>query len=131
MNAQVNSFTGCPLPWHMKAPAGICMVFWPCTTGEALKWKVMPVPATPSSSAGVPLTVKSLGWTLDGSTGAPMLTTKSVTWVKTVLSQAGWVPITVHCASLADGDAAGVVVAVGVAVAVGVGVGVGVGVDAW
>ncbi|PYJ28204.1 MAG: hypothetical protein DME89_06940 [Verrucomicrobia bacterium] len=115
----------------MKAPAGICMVFWPCTTGEALKWKVMPVPATPSSSAGVPLTVKSLGWTLDGSTGAPMLTTKSVTWVKTVLSQAGWVPITVHCASLADGDAAGVVVAVGVAVAVGVGVGVGVGVDAW
>jgi len=86
----------------------------------------MPVPSTPSSSAGVPLTVKSLGWTLDGSTKAPMFTTKSVTWVKTVLLQAGWVPMTVHCASLADGDALGVVVAVGVAVAVGVGVGVGV-----
>ena len=106
---------------HTKAPAGIFMRFGPCTTGEALKWKVMvpPPPLIMSLSAGIPLTVKSLGWTLDGSTGAPMLTTKSVSWVKTVLLQGGWEPITVHCASLADGDAAGVVVAVGV------------GVDAW
>ena len=82
------------------------MTFGPCTTGEALKWKVMLVPPTPSPSAGVPLTVKSLGWTLAGSTGALIPTTKSVSWVKTVLSQGGWEPITVHCASLADGDAA-------------------------
>ena len=114
---------------HVKAPAGISIVFCPGVTGEALKWKVMPVPATPSSSAGVPLTVKSLGWTLDGSTGAPMLTTKSVSWVKTVLLQAGSEPNAAQGASLGVGVtvAVGVAVAVPMAVAVGVGVGVPAG----
>jgi hypothetical protein len=121
------------------------MRFRPGTTGEALNWKVMvmPPPLTVSLSAGVPLTLKSPGWTVVGSTGALMLTTKSVNWVNTVLSQAGWEPTTEQGGSMGVGDgvglegavavAVGVDVAVAVAVAVGVAVGVnvavGVGVD--
>src|SRR6476659_5864648 len=71
---------------------------------------------------GVPFTVKSLGWTVFGSTGALMATRKSVSWVKTVLPQGGWLPITEQGASLG----VGVTVVVGVAVAVAVGVTVAV-----
>ena len=127
---------------HTKAPAAIFMRFGPCTTGEALKWKVMvpPPPLIMSLSAGIPLTLKSLGWTLAGSTGALMPTTKSVNWVNTVLSQAGWEPTTEQGGSMAVGDGVGlggtvavtvavaVAVEVGVAVAVAVAVAVGVGV---
>jgi hypothetical protein len=106
------------------------MVFSPCTTGEALNWKVMlmPPPLTMSSSAEVPLTVKSPGWTVVGSTGALMLTTKSVNWVNTVLSQAGWEPTTEQGGSLGVGDGVGLEGAVAVAVAVAVGVAVAVAV---
>ena len=80
--------------------------------------------------------MKSLGWTVFGSTGALITIRKSVSWVKTVLPQGGWLPVTEQGASLgvgvtvAVGVAVEVTVAVGVAVAVGVGdtVGVGVGV---
>ena len=65
-----------------------------------------------------------------------MPTTKSVTWVKTVLSQAGWEPTTEQGGSIGVGLAVAVAVAVAiavaveVAVAVGVDVGVGVGLAA-
>src|SRR4029077_536050 len=84
-NVHVNSCTG---PWpQLKAPAGICMVFWPPTTGEVLKWKVMlrsPLMMI-SLSAGVPLTVKSLAWTVAGSAGSLRLTVKSVGAVPTIM----------------------------------------------
>jgi hypothetical protein len=116
------------------------MVFSPGTTGEALNWKVMVVPLMISLSAEVPLTVKSLGWTVNGSTAASMSTTKLVSCVETVPPQGGWLPITEQGGSLGVGVglavavavgvdvgvAVGVTVAVAVAVAVGVGVGVGV-----
>jgi hypothetical protein len=102
------------------------MKFRPCTTGEALKWKVIVPPPTISLSAEVPLTVKSLGWTLLGSTGANTLTTKSVSCAETVLPQGGWLPITEQGASLGVGI--GLEVAVAVAVAVGVTIGVAVAV---
>jgi hypothetical protein len=80
---------------------------------------------------GVPFTVKSLDWTLVGSTGAVMSTRKSVSWVKTVLPQDGTVPTTEQGASLGVGVGLGGMVAVGVTVAVAVGVGltVAVGVE--
>ena len=80
--------------------------------------------------------MKSLGWTVFGSTGALMATRKSVSWVRTVLPHGGWLPITEQGASLgvgvtvAVGVAVEVAVAVGVAVAVDIGDAVGVGVDA-
>jgi hypothetical protein len=84
-NVHVNSCTG---PWpQLKAPAGICMVFWPPITGEVLKWKVMlrsPLMMI-SLSAGVPLTVKSLAWTVAGSAGSLRLTVKSVGAVPTII----------------------------------------------
>src|SRR4029077_2177465 len=63
------------------------MVFWPPTTGEVLKWKVMlrsPLMMI-SLSAGVPLTVKSLAWTVAGSAGSLRLTVKSVGAVPTIM----------------------------------------------
>ena len=59
-----------------------------------------------------------------------MLTTKSVNWVNTVLSQAGWEPTTEQGGSLGVGVEVGLegAVAVGVAVGVGVELAVGVGV---
>jgi hypothetical protein len=107
------------------------MRFSPGTTGEALNWKVMvmPPPLTVSLSAEVPLTLKSPGWTVVGSTGALMLTTKSVNWVNTVLSQAGWEPTTEQGGSLGVGVGVGLEGAVAVAVAVGVDVAVAVGVN--
>ena len=120
-----------PVKRHTKAPAGIFMRFGPCTTGEALKWKVMvpPPPLIMSLSAGIPLTVKSLGWTVAGSTGALMPTTKSVSWVKTVLSQAGWEPTTEQGGSIGVGLAVAVAVAVAIGVAVEVAVAVAVAVE--
>ena len=63
------------------------MVFWPPTTGEVLKWKVMlrsPLMMI-SLSAGVPLTVKSLASTVAGSAGSLRLTAKSVGAVPTIM----------------------------------------------
>ena len=63
------------------------MVFWPPTTGEVLKWKVMlssPLMMI-SLSAGVPLTVKSLAWTVAGSAGSLRLSVKSVGAVPTIM----------------------------------------------
>ena len=130
MKVQLKPSKERPVKRHTKAPAGIFMRFGPCTTGEALKWKVMvpPPPLIMSLSAGIPLTVKSLGWTLAGSTGALMPTTKSVSWVKTVLSQAGWEPTTEQGGSIGVGLAVAVAVAVAIAVAVAVAVAVEVAV---
>jgi hypothetical protein len=50
------------------------MVFWPGTTGDVLKMKrivVLPL-MTVAEFAGVPFTVKSLGWTVPGSTGGSL-----------------------------------------------------------
>jgi len=96
------------------------MVFWPGTTGVVLKWKAIVVLLLMSVSelAGIPLTVKSLGSTVAGSTGSLTLTMKSV----------GAVPvITPPQAGLVTWQPVGVDVGVGVAVAVGVGVAVGLG----
>jgi hypothetical protein len=81
-----------------------------------------------SLSAGVPLTVKSVGWTLLGSVGSLKLTEKSTGCVLITLSQLGSVMFTKQ----ADGVGVGLggTVAVGVTVAVRVGVTVGVGVGA-
>ena len=130
MKVQLKCSKERPVKRHTKAPAGIFMRFGPCTTGEALKWKVMvpPPPLIMSLSAGIPLTVKSPGWTLAGSTGALMPTTKSVSWVKTVLSQAGWEPTTEQGGSIGVGLAVAVAVAVAIAVAVAVAVAVEVAV---
>jgi hypothetical protein len=78
-----------------------------------------------SPFAGIPLTVKSLGWTVAGSTGSLRSIMKSVGAVPVItLPQAGlvtWqgigVPVGVEVAA-----AVAVAVGVGVAVAVGVGV---------
>ena len=64
------------------------------------------------ASAGIPFTVKSVGWTVAGSTGSLTLTSKSV----------GAVPvITLPQAVLVTEQPVGVGVGVGVAVGVGVG----------
>jgi hypothetical protein len=98
----------------------MCIVFWPCTAGDVLKWKrivVLPLMMT-SLFDGLPFTVKSLGWTVAGSTAPVSSTEKSVGGVKTVIPQAG----------LVTEQGAEVGVGVGVAVAVTVAVGVGLGV---
>jgi hypothetical protein len=61
-----------------KAPAGMRMVLRPGTTGEMKKWKVIVVLAfvTATEPDEIPLIVKSLAWTVDGSTGSLMFTTK-------------------------------------------------------
>ena len=131
MKVQLKCSKERPVKRHAKAPAGISMRFRPCPTGEAVNWKVMvsPPPLIMSLSAGIPLTVKSLGWTLAGSTGALMPTTKSVSWVKTVLSQAGWEPTTEQGGSIGVGLAVAVAVAVAIGVAVEVAVAVAVAVE--
>ena len=67
-NTQVKS-TGGP---QSKAPAAICIVLTPGTTGDVLKMKAIVVFPfiTAAESAGIPFTVRSLGWTLLGSTGS-------------------------------------------------------------
>ena len=84
---QVNSDTG-PPP-QLKAPAEICIVLRPCTTGEVLKVKsIVALPFDKITEfAGVPLTVKSLASRVAGFTGSLTLTTKSVGGVTTSLPQ--------------------------------------------
>jgi hypothetical protein len=67
-NVHVKS-TGGP---QSKAPAGIRIVFRPPTAGDVLKWNVIVILplATIAESAGIPFTVRSLAWTLVGSTGS-------------------------------------------------------------
>ena len=131
MKVQLKCSKERPVKRHAKAPAGISMRFRPCPTGEAVNWKVMvsPPPLIMSPSAGIPLTLKSLGWTVAGSTGALMLTTKSVNWVNTVLLQAGWEPTTEQGGSIGVGLAVAVAVAVAIAVAVEVAVAVAIAVE--
>jgi hypothetical protein len=52
---------GRPLLEHVKAPGGISIVFCPGITGEALKWNSIVDPPPLALSAGIPLTVKTLG----------------------------------------------------------------------
>jgi len=81
--------------------------------------------------AAIPLTVKSLAWTVAVFTASLRLIMKSTGWVLMVLLQAGVVGVTEQPAgvgvAVAVAVAVGVNVAVGVAVAVGVGVGVPAG----
>ena len=87
----------------------------PCVTGVVLKWNTMVMfPfCKAKASAGMPFTVKSVDWTVAGSTGSLTLTMKSV----------GAVPVITP-------PQAGLVTWQGIEVAVAVGVGVGV-VPAW
>ena len=83
--------------WRRIVPAAMCIVFEPCTTGDVLKVKV--IVALPFDKvamfAGVPFTVKSLGWTLFGSAASLKLTTKLLGAVPTTkLLQAGSVLVT-------------------------------------
>ena len=75
---------------------------------------------TVAESAGVPLTVKSLAWTVVGSTDSLTLIMKTVGWVNTTPGQE---VVTEQGAGVGVGVAVGVAVGVGVTVAVGVGVG--------
>lgn len=90
-NSQVKSNTG---P-QSKAPAGMLMVLRPGSTGELLKWKVIVVLsfATTTDSAGAPLILKSLAWTVEGSTGLLTFTTKSLGRVKIVIPHEGLVTV--------------------------------------
>ena len=93
----MNSNIGISSEARRIAPAGISIVCKPCVvTGVLLKWKV--IVALPfdnvSESAAIPFTVKSVGWTVDGSAGSLKLTTKSTGWVVITLLQAGSVVVT-------------------------------------
>jgi hypothetical protein len=90
-NSQVKS-TGGP---QSKAPAGMPMVLRPDTTSEMLKWKVIVVLpfVTTTESAVAPLILKSLAWTVDGSTGLLTFTTKSLGRVKMVITHEGLVTV--------------------------------------
>jgi hypothetical protein len=90
----------------------MCIVLRPCTTGVVLKWNtiVMFPFCKAEASAGIPFTVKSVGWTVTGSTGSLTLTMKSV----------GAVPVITP-------PQAGLVTWQDIEVAVGVGVGVALG----
>ena len=80
-NVHVKSNTGMLSEMRLNAPAAICIVCRPCvTTGVLLKWKVMVrLPLDKAKLfAGVPLTEKSLAWTVAGSTASDRLITKSV-----------------------------------------------------
>jgi hypothetical protein len=78
------------------------------------------------ASAGIPFTVKSLAWTVAGSTGQLRSILKTVGGVKKVVPQGGLV--TKQGEEVGVGVAVGVDVAVAVGVDVGLDVGVGVGV---
>jgi hypothetical protein len=106
------------------------MVFWPCTTGDVLKKKravVLPLMSV-AEFAGVPFTVKSLGWTVPGSTDSLTLISKTVGCVLITLLQDGRLEITEQPVGVGVGVGLRGTVAVGVAVAVAVGVTVGVNV---
>src|SRR4029077_7375638 len=76
--------------------AGMCIVFVPSTTGELVKPKV--IVAFPFDKvavfAGVPLTVKSVGWTVLGSAASLRLTTNDEVCVLITLLHAGTVLVT-------------------------------------
>jgi len=74
--------------------------------------------------AAIPLTVKSLAWTVAVFTASVRLIMKSTGWVLMVLLQAGVMVVTEQPVGV--GVAVAVAVAVGVAVGVAVAVGVGV-----
>jgi hypothetical protein len=80
-------------------------------------------------SAGMPLTMKSVGWTLLGSVGSLRLTVKSTGCVLITLPQPGLVMYTKQTDGVGVGLGGTVAVGVTVAVRVGVAVGVGVGVE--
>ena len=104
------------------------MVLRPCVTGVVLKWNAMVMfPFCKAKAfAAVPFTVKSVGWTVAGSTGSLTLTIKSVGAVPVItLPQAGLVT----WQGMEVAVAVGVGVNVAVAVAVGVNVAVAVGVN--
>ena len=99
----------------------------PCTTGDVLKEKrivVLPL-MTVAEFAGVPFTVKSLGWTVPGSTASLTLISKTVGWLNITLGQE---VVTEQPAGVEVGVGLGGTVAVGVAVAVAATVGVAVAV---
>ena len=101
------------------------MVLRPCVTGVLLKWNTMVMfPFVKAkASAGMPFTVKSVGWTVAGSTGSLTLTMKSVGAVPVItLPQTGLVTWQGIEVGVGVGVAVAVAVNVGVAVAVGVGV---------
>ena len=96
-NVQLNSRIGSLFEAWRIAPASICIVFSPSTTGEVVKVKsIVWFPFDKVAvSAGVPFTVKSLAWTVDGSAGSLRLTVKSVGAVPiTRLPQAGSAVVT-------------------------------------
>ena len=90
---QLNAKFGALSDWRLNAPAGIFIVCGPCTlTGEVLKWKVivaLPLLKVGARFDGVPLTVKSLAWTVAVFTGSVRLITKFTGWVLMMLLQAG------------------------------------------
>jgi hypothetical protein len=61
VNVQWKPSKECPLLEHEKASRGISIVFCPGITGEALKWNSIVDPPPLTVSAGIPLTVKTLG----------------------------------------------------------------------
>lgn len=127
MKVQVNSYTHPPGSPQGNAQAGMCIVFWPCSTGEMSKWKISCVPPLKKVTefAGIPFTMKMLA-------GIPFMgtltsTVKSVGGIPTTLPpHGGELPMTEQPAG--DGDGVGGTVAVDVAVGVGLGGNVAVGV---
>jgi hypothetical protein len=105
------------------------MTFDTWFTGVLLKWKV--IVALPllskNESAGIPFTVKSLAWTVAGSTASVTLIIKSRGRIVTMPPQPEWVTEQDEGVAVALG--VGVDVGVAVAVDVGVAVAVGVGVE--
>ena len=122
---KVQVTSGVPPILQLKAPGGMCMTLRPGTAGEVLKWKTMlTLLKFVKLSAGVPLTMKSVGWILLGSVGSLKATEKSTGGVLITLPQLGSVMITKQT----DGVGVGLGGTVAVAVAVGVDVGVKVAV---
>jgi hypothetical protein len=106
------------------------MTLRPGTAGEVLKWKTMlTLLKFVKLSAGVPLTMKSVGWILLGSVGSLKPTEKSTGGEFITLPQVGLVMITKQTDGVGVGLGGTVEVGVAVAVAVPVGVTTGVGVD--
>jgi hypothetical protein len=106
------------------------MVFWPGTTGEVLKWKIIVVLPLLNATvfAAIPLTVKSLAWTVAVFTASLRLIMKSTGCVLITLSQPGSVMVTEQPVGVGVAVAVALAVGVDVAVAVGVNVAVAVGV---
>src|SRR4026208_1536600 len=106
----------------------MCMTLRPCTAGELLKWKTMLILLKfVKLSAGVPLTMKSVGWILLGSVGSLKATEKSTGGGLLPLPQSGSVMITKPPGGVGArlGDRHAVEVAVPPAVPGGVTTGVG------